>query len=97
MACGHATDRPDVISRRPQWLASLRLPQRQPFLLGHELLECSDVEDGVRVIEYAPTEGAPQVPVGGVGARLRALSHGLLTSIRCPAASVVSVLGAGGK
>lgn len=52
MASGHAVALPDVL-RRPQWLASLRLPQGQLFLLGHELLECSDVEGGVRVIEHA--------------------------------------------
>ena len=27
MASGHATNLPDVLSRRPQWLVSLRLPQ----------------------------------------------------------------------
>lgn len=52
MASGHAVALPDVL-RRPQWLASLRLPQGQLFLLGHELLECGDVEGGVRVIEVA--------------------------------------------
>ena len=52
MASGHAVALPDVL-RRPQWLASLRLPQGQLVLLGHELLECGDVEGGVRVIEHA--------------------------------------------
>ena len=27
MACGHAADLPDVLSRRPQWRVSLCLPQ----------------------------------------------------------------------
>lgn len=53
MASGHAADLPDVLRHRPLWLASLRSSQGQLFLLGHELLECGDVEGGVRVIEVA--------------------------------------------
>lgn len=87
MASGHAADLPDVLRRRPQWLASLRSPQGQLFLLGHELLKFGDVEGGVRVIEHAARGRCAllQVPVGGVGeTRLRALFHSLLTSMTAP-------------
>ena len=36
VACGHATNLPDVLSRRPQRLVSLRVPQGWPWRLSYK-------------------------------------------------------------
>ena len=81
----HATNLPDVLSRRPQRLVRLCLPQGKLFLLGHELFECGGVEDGVRVVEHASRGRYAPVLIEGVEEiHMQTLSHSLLTSMTTP-------------